>query len=240
MDAPAVARTACPRCGALDAGKYCSNCGSQVAGQPRHAFAMLVDSFLRVSEISRYVRTYATILSSPTRKTIELYHTKQASSAVEFLAFSASLYLVMVFSKVYIIQEMEIVASLITAIQFLLIISISNSLYYLFMYHSAPVKRSFHEFVHFSSLQLGFTIVPAAVGQWLQLINPIVGSLVILCTLVPVFVYMIRVWKYFWGASGAMVFGFLALSSMIGGIVGIIFLFVLMQVFHISIAMLGR
>lgn len=239
MDAPAVTATACPHCGALEIGKYCRNCGGELAKQPRHAFVMLVDSFLRISEIGRYVRTYATILSSPTRRTIELYHTKPPAAAVEFLAFSASLYLVMVFSKVYVIQEMAVVASLITACQFLLIISISNALYYLFMVHSSPVRRSFHEFVHFSSLQLGFTLVPAALGQWLQLVNPIAGSLVTLCLLVPLFVYMVRVWKYFWGASGTMVFGFLALSSLIGGVAGIIFLAVLMQVFHISINVLG-
>src|SRR3954469_171384 len=75
--------------------------------------------------------------------------------------------------------------------------------------------RSSREFMFFVCLTLGFTM-PVGI---LPLLG-IVGSLVILVLMIPIYVYIARAWKYFWGTSAARAFWTYFGCTLVGGLAG--------------------
>ena len=87
------------------------------------------------------------------------------------------------------------------------------------MRNKGSKRRTPRQFLFFLCLTLGFTL-PMAILQFVG----IIGSLIFLVLVVPMYIYLIRTWKYFWGTSGARVFWSLLWCTILGGIAGTLIL----------------
>lgn len=227
--------TTCPSCGFRDSGRYCSNCGSELAPRKHGAFVHFVDSILKFNELKNYLIMFVSILASPTRRIIAYYEQGDARQAFQYLGYSATIWFLIGLSKIWVIEEHDLIVTLIFTLQFLITLSVSIPIFYKMSVGKSRYERTMHEFLVISSLYIGTNIVLMAGATYAQIIDPIVGSVVTLAIMVPITIYTIRVLKYFWGLSVGRILLNATVSSFAGGAVGILFQFLTTSIFDVHI-----
>lgn len=76
-----------------------------------------------------------------------------------------------------------------------------------------------------AGLFYGFTPPISGLLQFVSLTNRTVGSVLFIVVTLPLLVYAVRVWRSFWGLPSWAVFLLLFFSSLIGALVGLVFVF---------------
>jgi hypothetical protein len=214
----------CPSCGTPDSGAYCSGCGSRLSASAG-GWLSFYDTFLKLDERRRYATTFARILRSPTKNTLALAQEGNSHRAFKFLEISAFIYTLAVLSTMLsggLMQELAMPVFLVITW------SISLGLLYAMARRRSPLPRSSREFLVVNSYFMGFTLPVYSAISVLQAARPVLGGLLFLATVVPLFIYMLRVHRAFWGLRGRTVLFYLLVSSFTGGIVGTAFLVALM------------
>lgn len=208
----------CPSCGFVDSGNYCSKCGAELAPRSHGAFLHFVDSFLKISEARLYTTMFITILASPTKKIIAYYEEGDARKAFQFLGCSATIWFLIALSRIWVIREHDLIATLIFTLQFVITLSISIPIFYRLSVRKSPHSRTFHDFLIISSLYVGVNIVLTALVTYIQLIEPVIGLIATLLVFIPIIIYTVRVLKYFWGLSTGRILLYATISSFSGGV----------------------
>jgi hypothetical protein len=211
---------ACPSCGTSDSGTYCSSCGNRLSTSAG-GWLSFYDTFLKVGERKRYAATFGRILRSPTKNTLALSAAGNSHQAFKFLEISALLYTLAALSSLLsgsLLQELAMPVFLVITW------SISLGLFYAMARRKSPQPRSSREFLVVNSYSLGYTL-PIYSGIFLlQNASPVLGGLLFLATIVPLWIYMLRVHKAFWLLRGRTILFYMFVSSITGGIVGTVFL----------------
>jgi hypothetical protein len=211
-------------------GAFCSTCGAP-RDDRRDPYVQVLDSFLKFSDIRRYLQLYGRILRSPTRTTIATFESSGLATGIRFLEYSAAVYLLAIaFSGIPFFGDNEVIKTVAQAIWPVLTFSLSYTFYYLAMRNQAGIHRTRREYVLFACLTLGFTLpfqIPSFFGIW--------GDVFVLIILIPGYIYLIRVWRYFWRASGARVFWTLFGCSIAGGALGLLILLPVWLAFGIPV-----
>jgi hypothetical protein len=227
------ASTRCAACGTPGSGAYCSACGAP-REDGRDPFVQVVDSFLKVDETRRYLRLYGSILRAPTRKTIAVFERCGLADGIRFLEISTAVYLLAVaVSGIPIFGKNEIVSTVVQAIWPLLTFSLSYAFYYLAMRRQAGMQRTRREYITFVCLTLGFTM-PLQIPGFFGILG-IWGDLYGVAIAVPLFIYLVRAWRYFWRTSGARVFWTLFGCTLAGGAIGLLVLVPIWLAFGIPV-----
>ena len=91
-----------------------------------------------------------------------------------------------------------------------------------------PLPRSSREFLVVNSYFIGYTLPIYSAIFLLQIASAVLGGLLLLATIVPLWIYMLRVHKAFWQLRGRTILLYLFVSSFTGGIVGTVFLVAVM------------
>lgn len=209
----------CENCQATTSEQYCGRCGSKM-DQTSNPYKLAAESIFKFSSTKEYCLLYGRILKSPTRNTIRSFETGRPSDGIRFLEYSVAVYLLAIaVSGLTLFSNNEIVKVLTQSIWLFVTFSVSYTLYYLAMRNAGSRRRTAREYMFFGCLTLGFTL-PIGILQF----TGIVGSLALLILTVPMCLYIIRSWKYFWGASGARVFWSLYGCTMAGGMAGLLIL----------------
>lgn len=228
-------RGKCPSCGFINSGHYCINCGAQLVPRMYGAFLNFVYSFLKISEVISYVTTFITILSSPTNKIITYYEEVDARKAFLFLGYSATIWFLIALSKIWVIREQGLIATIIFALQFVIFLSVSISIFYKLSVRESPYSRTFHEFLIISSFYVGVSIVLAALVTYIQLIAPIIWLIATLLVFIPAMIFTLGVLEYFWGLSMGRILLYAIISSLSGGVIGTLFLVLCAHIFEIRV-----
>ncbi len=219
----AVEQIRCPVCGELDSGRFCSNCGSELQPDRDVTYRSFAETFLKLGERRRYLATYAHVLRSPTRNSLELAGRIEPRSAFKFLEVSAFVYAVTALSRVLSFKY-GVVGALVVPFSFALTWTISLWVTYRLARRKSPTPRASGEYLTLASIYLGFNLPPLGLAGLVQLVSPVLGGLVLLALVIPTGVYSIRLWKRFWSLSGWRVFGYLLAGSLLGGAADLILL----------------
>ena len=171
--------------------------------------------------------TFGRIVRSPTKNTLALTAEGNSSQAFKFLEIGALIYTLAALSTMLsgsLLQELAIPVFLVITW------SISLGLFYAMARRKSPQPRSSREFLVVSSYYMGYTLPVYSAIFVLQNASPALGALLVLATIVPLWIYIVRVHKAFWQLRGRTILFYLFVSSMTGGIVGTAFLVALMLV----------
>jgi hypothetical protein len=209
----------CRRCGTLDVGTYCSGCGAVLSDATGRTWLQFADSFLKVTERGRYLRTYGRLLASPTRNTLALYAEGNPTGAFQFLQTSLLIYTLAVLSRV--ISGGTVVSMVALPVMLLCSQAIFLALFYWLAHRKSRSGRSGHQFLILSAYSTGFTLPIAAALQAYQTAEPLWGLLALLVACIPMYVYALRVWARFWQLSKRRVFAYLLVATMVNTIVWI-------------------
>jgi hypothetical protein len=212
MNVQQASEVACPKCGTLDTGTYCSGCGAFLPADGR-TWLQFADSFLKVKDRGLYLRTYGRILASPTRNTLALYAEGNPSGAFQFLQTSLLIYTLAVLSRV--ISGGTIVSMVAIPAMLLCSQAMFLSMFYWLARRRSQSGRSGHEFLILSAYCTGFTLPIAAALQAFQTIEPVLGLLALLVACVPMYVYALRVWADFWELTKPRVFLYLFAATIV-------------------------
>jgi hypothetical protein len=214
----------CPSCGTLDNGIYCSACGNRLSGSAG-GWLSFFDTFLKLDERKRYAATFGRILRSPTRNTLALSAEGNSRHAFKFLEISAVIYTLAALSSLLsgsLLQELAMPVFLVITW------SVSLGLFYAMARRKSPQPRSSREFLVVNSYYMGYTLPIYSAIVVVQNAVPVLGALLFLASIVPLWIYMLRVHKAFWQLRGRTIVFSLLVSSFTGGIVGTAFLVALM------------
>lgn len=215
----------CQNCGAPGNGKFCSACGAPLTGKPANSYLLFVDSFFEISDLREYLETYWRILCSPVRATIWLFETSTFRDALRFLQYGAAVLILLFISRIIAVQASNLVSELLVSTYFVLAQSIAFFLHYQMGRLMSKRGRSFDEFMRLTCIFFGFTLPISGVVQSVSLANRTVASILIILLTVPLLVYAVRVWRYFWRLPAGVVFLFLFLSALPGALIGLLFIF---------------
>lgn len=207
----------CQKCGTVDTGTYCSGCGVVLPTEDRRTWLLFVDSFLRIGDRWRDVRTFARMLASPTRNTLALFESGDAAAAFKFLQLSVFVYTLAVITPFF--AGGVLVSQL--AIPLMLVVTMSTFLAILYRLarRKSPLARSGHDFLVLSAYSVGFTLPIAGALQAFQLAvartKPLLSVVPVLVAVIPLGIYSLRVWAAFWGLSKPSVFRSMLITSAI-------------------------
>ena len=212
-----AAPSQCPNCGTKGTGYFCADCGAPQDAASTNPYAFLADSFFKLRDIKRYAFFYWRLLSSPTKNTIEVFEAGRLIDGVRFLEYSIGVYLLGLALSGFdeLISDNEIVKTLGQSVQIFVTYTVTFTLYYLAMRNKGTHERTSREFILFACLTMGFTLptnIAALMGT--------AGELAWFALCVPLIFYLVRTWRYFWGASGKRVFWTLTCCSVVGGVAG--------------------
>lgn len=218
-DVAARTKNPCANCQALSSDEYCGHRGAKI-DERSNPYILAAESIFKFGAIKQYLAFYWRILKSPTKNTIHSFEAGHLSDGIRFLEYSSAAYLLAIGVAGYaLFSKDELVKTLVQPVFLFVTWTVSCTLYYLAMRNKGGKRRTPHEFLFFSCLTLGFTL-PMAI---LQLLGSI-GSLIFLLLAVPMYIYLARTWKYFWGASEARVLWSLLWCTILGGIAGTLIL----------------
>jgi hypothetical protein len=203
----------CDSCGLVDRGEYCSRCGWSMgsSGSPTR---LVAETFLKVGALRRWATLYWTILRAPLPETLRGFRLGRLSDAAKFFEISVGFYFLCLAPST-LFGENPVVGLVGGALFPLLCWGTTYSLYFRWMRRIAPVRRSSRDFLAFLCLTLGFTFPPMALFN-----VPVVGGVIALLLIVPVYVYLARTWAWFWGTSWVTCAGVLVPCSLAGGLAG--------------------
>lgn len=207
----------CANCGASGTGHFCGECGAPQTVSS-NTYLLFAESFFKFSEIKRYIIQYCKILVSPTRGTRRTFEAGHLNDGIRFLEYSVGLYtLALGVSGFTLFTGNELIKTVAQTLWLFVTYSISYTVYYLVMRNKGTKRRTSREFLLFSCVTAGFTF-PLAAVQFFG--TP--GSVLGLILAIPLTVYMVRSWKYFWGASGSRVFWSLCGCFTVGSLAGLL------------------
>ena len=210
---PSAAPSQCPNCGTKGTGYFCADCGAPHDAASTNPYAFLADSFFKLRDIKRYAFFYWKLLSSPTKNTIEAFEAGRLIDGVRFLEYSIGVYLLglSVSGLDELISDNEIVKTLSQPVLTLVTYTVTFTLFYLAMRNKGTHERTSREIILFACLTTGFTL-PTSIAALMGT----AGLLVLFALWVPLTLYLVRTWRYFWGASGKRVFWTLMCCGMVG------------------------
>ncbi|MHC1559921.1 hypothetical protein ACR9E3_13270 [Actinomycetospora sp. C-140] len=191
-----IAPATCDSCGAVDRGEFCSRCGWPMGStaSPTH---LVAETFLKLGALRRWAVLFWTMLKAPYPETLRGFRLGRLSDAVKFFEISAGLYFICLASAGSDgLGQNEFTRVVLAAVVPFLAWGTTYSLYYRWMRRIAPARRTSREFLAFLCLTLGFTYPGMALG-----VLPVVGPFLLLLLAVPMYVYLARVWAWFWGTS---------------------------------------
>lgn len=220
--------TTCSNCNftILSSEKFCKNCGHKIS-EKAHSHFMFLNTFFKIDEIYNYIKKYYRTIASPTKVTIQSFENETLSDSLKFLEFGAVIYILLVLSRLLVIKDHDFISGLLMTFSLVLTWSINFYIFYKLSVNAKKAKkRSYNNFLEFSGLYLGFTMPIIAVVQWVQLfINVILGSVLLLCVCVPIMIFSINAWTYFWGLSGTRIFWTMLFASLIAGLINVLFVY---------------
>jgi hypothetical protein len=186
----------------------------------------VADSFFKFGEIKRNGTLYLKLLASPTKNTIAASREGRLIDGVRFLEYSIglNLFAIGISGLTSLFGDNEIVKTLCQTFATFVLYTATHTLYYFAMRNKGTRQRSTRDFTLFACLTTGFALVSTSIVQLVGgIVQPLAGivDMALLVLIVPLFVYMVRAWKYFWGASGARVSWALAGCGLVGGLAGI-------------------
>jgi hypothetical protein len=193
---------------------------------PASPYTVFVDSFFGLSSIREYLRTYLRIPRSPVRATIAVFEESGLQASFRFLEYSGAIVLLLVISQIFIVPGNGLVADLLMTTYFVLAHLVTFAVHYRLVAGRAAIRRSSAEFLRFASIFLGFTIPISSAVQVTRLAQPTTGALLLLVLTIPLLLYSVRVWQYFWGLRALTTLFYLWVSSFAGLIAGLLFLLV--------------
>lgn len=220
----------CPACGATAQGKFCSECGAALAEQPTNAYLLFVDSFFKVGELRRYLELYWRILRAPTRATLELFERGTLQDALRFLEYSAGILILLFISQLIVVPGSDLLSGLAANAYFVLAQSVGMMLHYRLAAGRVAPRRSFAEFMRLAAVFYDFTLPISGLLQAVSLAHRTAGSVLFIVVTVPLLVYTVRVWRRFWGLPAWVVFLLLFFSSLVGALVGLVFMALIAQI----------
>jgi hypothetical protein len=159
------------------------------------------------------------------QNTLALSAEGNSRQAFKFLEISAVIYTLAALST---LLSGSLLQELAMPVFFVITWSISLGLFYAMARRKSPQPRSSREFLVVSSYYMGYTLPIYSAIFLLQNASPVLGGLLFLATIVPLWIYMLRVHKAFWQLRGRTILFYLFVSSFTGGIVGTLFLVALM------------
>lgn len=227
----------CPSCGTIlqQNSLFCTQCGNKIS-ESEHPHWMFVNTFFKLGEISKYVSRYFSTLTSPTRKTIEYFETETIGEALKFLEFSAGIYVLLAFSKILFVEDQDLLSGILTSLALVVTWSVCFVILY-YLSRGSNTQRSYNNFVEFMALYLGLTLPVIAVVTWIQLsVDFAAGTAIQLVVAIPLMIFTVRAWKYFWGFSTWGVLWRLFVSSVVAGMVSIGIVFGIMALTGNSLA----
>ncbi len=220
----------CPNCGAIGQGRFCSACGASLSQKPVNPYWLFVDSYFKVGELRRYAGLYWYIVRSPTRATLELFETGTLHDALRFLEYSVGLLILLFFSQLIVVPGSDLLTGLVTHAYFVVAQSVGLLLHYSWAALWVKPRRAFADFLRLAGFFYGFTLPISGALQGVSLAHRTLGSVLFIVLSVPLLIYAIRVWRRYWGLPGWVVFLLLFGSSLVGALVGMLFLVVLVFV----------
>jgi hypothetical protein len=187
-----------------------------------------VDSFFKVREFRRYLRTYMHILASPTHNTLALAQESDLAEALHFLQIRLLIFTLLVTSQI--ITGGLVVSQLV--IPLLLVVTMGNymGLFYELARSKSPRQRSGRDFLILCSYQIGFTMPVATALQAFQLRTRapwlLWSSLIVLIIVSPpLYVYFMRIWAEFWELPKRKVLLYAFIAAMVQTAIGFLFVF---------------
>ncbi len=225
----------CLHCGFMGSGKFCSQCGKALTSRQASVIAEVLDSFFKISEIRLYISTYWNILRSPTSTTLQLTYDKTYHRHLSFLLTSIAFFILIALSRIFIIDEIEFVAGLLTTLYFFLTLLVTTSISYKLLSRASNAGRSLAQYVKLIAIALGFTIPLAAIVQSLLRVPNSLALLFALLISIPLIIYIVRVLRHFWALSTIKVFLYWLFASLLGNVVGSLFVLICSTFFNIQI-----
>jgi hypothetical protein len=223
---------ACPKCGVGNSGSFCSSCGTQLDASGRGAWMSFIDSFWNLREWPTYVRTYRRILNSPTRNTIALFEEGNSTAAFLFLQKSTFLYTVAIFANIF--GGGAIFSELVVPLLLLASMSAFLAMFGFLARRKSGRGRTNLEFLTLASFVSGFTIPLSIPLEFLLIFAPLSLSarLLVAVLLIPLMLYVVRVWAYFWDLPKSRIFAYLMIVGLTGStasfLIALVTLFVLL------------
>jgi hypothetical protein len=218
----------CPNCGIAGTSRFCPECGSAYADGRANPYVFLADSFFEFGNMKRYASFFGKLTLSPTKNTIEAFEEGRLIDGVRFLKYSLGIYAIATavagLDKMFSDNELGKIIG--QSLQVFALYMVMYTLYYFAMRGKATIQRTRHQFILFACLTSGFMLLIGIVG-----FLPVVGPFIQLALFVPLCVYLVRVWRYFWGVSGKRVFWTLMACGFGGGVASTIVLLLVWAVF---------
>jgi hypothetical protein len=218
----------CPNCRVAGTGQFCSECGAAYADGSANPYVFLADSFFEFGTMKQYLLFFGKLIRSPTRNTIEAFEAGRLVDGVRFLKYSLGLYAIgtTVAGLDKIFSDNEVGKVIGQSLQVFVLYMVTYSLYYFALRRKATIQRTRHQYILFACLTTGFTLLTFMLG-----FVPLVGGIIQLILIVPLYVYLVRVWRYFWGVSGKRVFWTLMACNCGGAVAGFIVMLLIWNVF---------
>ena len=218
----------CPNCRVAGTGQFCSECGAAYADGRANPYVFLADSFFEFANMKRYLLFFGKLILSPTKNTIEAFEAGRLVDGVRFLKYTLGLYAVSItvagLDKLF--SDNEIGKLIGQSLQVFVLYMVTYTLYYFALRGKATIQRTSKQYILFACITTGFTLLTFMLGS-----VPVIGGIIQLVLLVPLYVYLVRAWKHFWGLSGKRVLWTLMACNCAGAAAGFIVMLLIWWVF---------
>lgn len=217
-----MTETRCPNCGTESAGGVCERC--QPDHSQRENFAVtLFTTFLHLREWRIFFRTFFRILRSPTRHTIEIFEEGDSASTLKFFEIAVLLSTLTIFT--IFAGGNNFVQEFIFPLYYVAMAVIFIYVLFWLARRKSNIERTTREVFHLYMLQVGFSSLLIFGCLLLAEYAHIFFIFLLPFLTISVFIYSVRIWKYFWRLSTRRTLFYIFNSSVIPGIAVALILF---------------
>ncbi|CAO5185850.1 membrane hypothetical protein [Frankia sp. AiPs1] len=212
---------ACPECGEQGEGQFCARCGAEF-GREQNGVLAVLNVLLRLPAWRTFLRAWWRMARRPVGHTIDIFEERNFRAAMEILEIIiliSSLGLAGTFLRLSNLEQ-----EFILPIYFAVNLAGISVVFSWLARRRSRVQRSSREILTMFILASAFSTPFALLLEillwfgtpWSRILVVAVSSVLG----VPAWIYMVRLWKYFWRLGAGSVVAFLVLASIIGQIPG--------------------